>query len=169
MSKLILYLILVLVLIASVLGVSSKVVVLKLNYNEGNISLVNSTIKYGFSPDRRYQLDQGYKLEVVSFENEVLHEFRFKAPNEIFVDGTDENGDISGGKIVLDNINFALSIPYYENMKEIKVYSPTNELVGVVSFEAERNISFVKWGIISMITLITIFLLIYIYMKQSKQ
>jgi hypothetical protein len=156
------------VVLASVSAAGSRVLVMKLNYDNGNISLVNDTIKYGFSPDRRYQPEYGYKAEIVSFDGEVVYDFRFKKPNEIFVDGTDENGEISGGKIVLDEVNFALSVPYFEDMKEINFYSDSDEFLGRVSFEEKRELLIWKWWITGLIIIVTLVLLILIITKYKK-
>ena len=169
MNKSFIYLLVIVLLVISAAAASPKVMVLKLNYDNGNISLVNKTIKYGFGPDRRYQPDYGYRLEIISFDNNQLYEFRFKAPNEMFVDGTDANGEISGGKIVLDNVNFALNVPYYNDMKEIRVYSPSGEISGSFSFEEERKVSIIKWVIIGLIAIITLILIAWIYIKNSRQ
>ena len=166
---LVLFLISWLVFVPSVLAIGSKVMVMKLNYDHGNVTLLNSTIKYGFSPDRRYQPEEGYKLKMTSFGDEKLYEFRFKMPNEIFIDGTDSNGEISGGKIVLDNINFALVVPYYDDMKEIKIYSKSDEIVGEISFEEQRNFSIMRGVLVGLIAIITAVLLIFIFVKHSKQ
>lgn len=148
---------------------SSQVLVLKLNYLEGNITLLNKTIKYGFFPDRRYQPDYGYRAEIISFDDNLLYEFRFKAPNVIFVDGTDEEGQLSGGKVVLDNVNFALALPYYKNMKEINIYSPREEQVGLISFEEERKVEIIKWIITATIGLVALILILFIIVKNKKE
>ena len=170
MNKSFLYLVFVLILLVSVMAASSNVMILKLNYNQGNISLVNKTAKYGFTPDRRYQPINGYRAEIISVDDESLYEFRFKVPNEIFIDGTDENGDIIGGKVVLDNVNFALNVPHYSEMKELRIYSSDDEEIGKISFEEEWNLSMLKYtliGVISIITIIWIFFIWYMHRKLN--
>ena len=169
MNKLVCFSMIGLILVVSFVEANSEVLVLKLNYNRGDITLLNSTQKYGFFPDRRYQPDYGYRAEIISFEDTSLYEFRFKAPNVIFIDGTDEEGEISGGKIVLDNMNFALNVPYYDEMKEINIYSPEEELVGKLSFEEERNISLIKFGLVGLIAVVTLMLIIFIFVKHRKR
>lgn len=169
MNKTICFLVMVLILAVSVSAANSRIMVLKLNYDRGNITLLNKTIKYGFFPDRRYQPDYGYRAEIISFDDNLLYEFRFKAPNVIFVDGTNEEGQLSGGKIVLDNVNFALALSYYKNMKEINIYSPKEELVGKISFKEERKIEMIKWIITAIIGLVTLILILFIIVKNKKE
>ncbi|MCK5283793.1 MAG: hypothetical protein KAK00_10425 [Nanoarchaeota archaeon] len=169
MNKAICFLMVTFVLLGSVMAANPRVVILKLNYNDGNITLLNSTVKYGFFPDRRYQPDYGYRAEVISFEDSLLYEFRFKAPNEIFVDGTDEDGEISGGKIALENVNFALNVPYYEEMKEINIYSSEDEIVGSFSFEEGRNMLIIRWLLVGLIFIVTIALVFLIIVRNKKQ
>ncbi|MDP2672836.1 MAG: hypothetical protein Q8O84_03425, partial [Nanoarchaeota archaeon] len=48
----------------------------------------------------------------------------FNIPNELFYDNVDENGTIiSGGLLELDEFNFTIYAPYYENANEIIIYN----------------------------------------------
>ncbi|MBD3164352.1 hypothetical protein GF323_04065 [Candidatus Woesearchaeota archaeon] len=148
-------------------AVQPNVVLLKLNYNKGNITLLNQTAKYGFYPDRRYQPDFGYRVEILS-GGSVLDGFRFSVPNEIYVDGTNEAGEISGGKIVLENINFALSVPYHEGMDRIKIYSPDNEMAAEIGVESVQGKPELKFYLLWLIFIITALLIFFIWLKYGK-
>jgi len=123
-----------------------KVIVLDLSYNEGNISVVNSTVKYGYFPDRRFE--ESYKLEIMA-DDGVIYGTSFKDSSIIFVDASSEDG-ITGGMIKLEETRFSLVLPYYDNMDEIRFYNSLNELKGVQVFENSSNmwILFVVLGII---------------------
>ncbi len=150
------------VLAVSVFGVGAKVMILELNYDDGQILLLNNTIKYGFFPDRRYEPDYGYKAEMISLDGFNLYTFRFKAPNEIFVDGTDETGEISGGKVILPNVNFALTVPYYEDIGQISIYSPGDEKIA--SFVIAEK-SMINWEIVGWVSLVAVFVLVFMCLR----
>ena len=121
-------LILLLFIAGSVGAASNQVLVLKLNYDNGGISLVNKTLKYGFYPDRNYQPENGYTLEIISNHDDVLYDFTFRQPNIMYVDGT-VNETLTGGIVAMDNVDFSLVVPYFEEAKEIRIYSPEDDLL----------------------------------------
>jgi hypothetical protein len=139
MNKLMVVILIGLVFVGVSTALSARVMVLSLHYSDGNISLINSTVKYGYYPDYRYQPEEGYKLEIIATDDSLIEDFKFKVPNRIFVDGTDENGEISGGMIELSSIDFALSVPYYENMKKVRIYSTEEEEIASFEFEGEKE------------------------------
>src|SRR3989338_3785029 len=129
MNKAFLIILLALAPLAAAEG--QKVLVLDLFYSQGNITVTNTTVMYGFSPDQRYQPEYGYLLEIWS--DERLYDFVFKQPNLEYREGT-EDGQLRGGLIIHDEVRFALVVPYYENMKEILLYSPYCKLSVYRSF-----------------------------------
>jgi hypothetical protein len=159
-----------LILIYSAAGASGQVLVLNLNYHDGEISLLNYTIKYGYYPDRNILIEDGYRLEIVSSEG-VLYESSFKKPNEIFVDGTDEDGEISGGKIELSDVDFALTFPYYTDMEKIIVYDDKGVLLEEATIDYHESGNYEsKWlyfGVGSVIILLLLFYLI--FRKRSER
>lgn len=118
-----------------------KVIIFQLDYDNGNITYLNNTVKYGFYPDRRYQSEYGYKAEMLSDKSEVLYSFKFDIPNKIFVDGTNERGELSGGKIVMNETKFALTVPYFERAKEMRIYSPDNRLITNIPLKMKSSLA----------------------------
>jgi len=164
MNKLVL--LLIIILLAS--SVSAQMVtVLKLHYDNGDITLLNKTVKFGYHPDRRYQPDSGYKIQLVSKQNEVLDEFYFKPPNVLFVDGT-INGELSGGMIILSDEEFALTLPHFETTKTIKIYSPDEKLINEYDIEEDTTqLRYFYVGFIVIAVILAIFLIIRRYKKNS--
>tara|TARA_Y100000310_G_C20700313_1_gene829099 strand:- start:4871 stop:5425 length:555 start_codon:yes stop_codon:yes gene_type:complete len=104
---------------------SEKVFLLSLNYDNGKVSLNEILTKTGYAPDRKLQPGDGFKGEVVSFEDRILYSFRFYVPLKVNTDVIDK-GELSGGVIILSETDFALLIPYYEEAKEINLYDEKN-------------------------------------------
>ena len=117
--------ILLVVVMLSILVIASedfnKYYKIDLNYNYGKFSLNNLNIEIS---DIHIQNYFGFYLaKVIDFKNETLNWTYFNIPREIFYDEVDENGTIvSGGLLKLDEVNFTIYAPYYENAKEIVIY-----------------------------------------------
>ncbi|NQV09519.1 hypothetical protein HQ529_06750, partial [Candidatus Woesearchaeota archaeon] len=97
--------------------------VMKLYYKDGDVDIIDSILKLGYSPDRNIQPENGYRLEIIALTDETLYEFIFEPPTKIFTDVSDDYGNLSGGIILLDETYFALIIPNFENEKKIKIYN----------------------------------------------
>ena len=124
MKKALIIILMVLILAGSVSAIG-RIFVVSLNYNKSGISENEKMIKFGYYPDRKIQPEDGYIAELISDTNEILYSFRFEVPLKIYLDSSDEiTKDISGGYILLDNVDFALVMPYFDNAKEIRIYRP---------------------------------------------
>ena len=162
MNKLVL--LLIIILVASNVY-AQKVMVIKLHYDNGDIQLLNKTVKFGYHPDRRYQPDSGYRLVLLSKQNEILNEFYFKPPNVLFIDGTID-GQLTGGMIILNDEEFALTLPYFETAKTIKIYSPEEELINEI--DIEEDTSQLRFFFISFTALAVILALFILFRKRKK-
>ena len=165
MSKKLIYLVLLLVLASFVFAINPRVIVLKLHYDDGNVSIVDSKIKYGFYPDRRYQYFDGSTLELLD-EGRVIDSFKFKVPSDEYVDYT-LDGELKGGKIERDDFDFGLIIPYYNDMTEIRITSLDG---GTNSFEIESRKSLSLYMVLLMIGIPFIILVLVLYgIRKKKQ
>ena len=103
----------------------SKVSVVNFNYDNGVITYKDRVIKCGYAPDRVIQPKGGYKAEVVSMNDEVLHSFVFEIPLDVNFDMSDPLvKSLSGGMMILNETDFALIFPYYDEAKSITIYNP---------------------------------------------
>ncbi len=153
-------LILLLIMMLIPIAYADKIMVVNMLY-DGNVTMLDSRVKHGFYPDRRYQPESGFRAELSS-EKEVLDSFRFKKPDEVYVDGT-YNGEISGGKILLQNTTFSLVVPYYENLDNIRIYDEADLQVGNISFNKDKPGTLVIVGLgISFLFII----ILWIYRRQ---
>jgi len=110
---------------------------LTINYKEGKISLVDLKLREGTAPSRLVQPEEGYTLKVISFNNEVLHSFKFVIElipqHALKPEWFDENGT----QIYFPNVTFpvtnetsiVLTFPYFRNAKTVEIYSPNKILV----------------------------------------
>ncbi|MFC1697459.1 hypothetical protein ACFL1H_03950 [Nanoarchaeota archaeon] len=95
-----------------------------LYYDNGNISMKNIQIT-PFVMEQMYG-DQsgGYHAQVVNFNYEIIDITFFDIPLVLFWDSWNENGDKSAGGIIkLNQTDFKIYIPYYENANLILLYN----------------------------------------------
>lgn len=102
-----------------------------LHYDGKNLVLEQLEIRQGQTPDRRVQPDTGFMLKVISFDEEVLHSFRFKI--ELFAADLGE----------LKETDYVLAVPYFENAKTIEIYDSDGSLalsIDVTPYSRNRNL-----------------------------
>ncbi len=138
-AKLVLLFIVILVLASSAYAFG-RIFVISLNYNQGEFSINDKLLKYGYYPDNKIQPDDGYYVcEIISDKDELLYSFKFEVPLRIYLDSSAEvTKRLSGGYILLDKVDFALILPYFDNAKEIRIYKPTGKTKSLkLSIDAE--------------------------------
>jgi hypothetical protein len=176
MNKRILLLISVFALLTFVSASSSKILLLKLTYNSGNLTISDTLPKNGFFPDRRFQPDTGYRLDMTSMNGSVLYSFRFNVPNIAYVDSEDEKGELRGGKVILNDFDFGLELPYYRDIKEINIYKPDGSKAA--SYMPPKNIvennengmsnSLLAFIIAIILSILAVFIII-VYKRKAKK
>lgn len=134
-GKLVLMLVMLIMLAGSV-NAFDKIFVVDFNYNQGDIIVNDKLVKYGHYPDRKIQPTEGHIVEIISDTDELLYSFKFEVPLKIWVDSSDEN-KLSGGYIILDNVDFALVMPYFDNAAEIRIYEPDGSSKGKLELIAD--------------------------------
>jgi hypothetical protein len=162
MNKTAIFLVLLLLPVLSS-GENEQVMVLDLHMEEGNVTLSNYSIQYGFYPDRRYQPDYGYELEIHSAE-EMLYDFTFKDPSHVYREGGDEDGHLHGGLVVLDEVDFALTVPYHPEMEEVLIYNPEGVESGRFDFSEEEF--FDQWWLVGGI--VFVFFLLFLFSRKRR-
>src|SRR3989338_1451264 len=101
---------------------SSRIMLLKFNYENGRISIIDKEILYGYTSDRKY-LDEGYKLDVLDGNN-VLYSTKFKIPLLEYVEFYNSSSEmLEGSPVKYSQMNFSIAVPYYESADSIKVYN----------------------------------------------
>lgn len=116
----------------SATDVESRVYILNLEYDHGDLKLISVEAKIGYPPDRSVQPETGYSAEVLSFNDEILYSFRFDIPYEYFPIFPKEEGEEPQEPIILEGVNFTLVIPYFRDGKEIYLFNPEKERIQTV-------------------------------------
>lgn len=148
----------------------SKVLVVKFNYDNEIITYRDKVIKCGYAPDRRIQPVDGYTAEIESVENEVLYSFKFQIPLRLNFDLSDPIvKSLSGGILILNETDFALIFPYYDEAKSIVIYNPRKYKILAVplieeQFTQKRTF---WWVLLLVIILLVVGYVIYKYYKNK--
>lgn len=109
---------------------AGKVLIVDLHYDNGFITFKDKIIKCGYSPDYVLQPDEGYLAELRSIEGETLASFTFDIPLTVSVDiGDPLFKTLSGGQFKLNETDFVLMFPHFDNAKEVIVYNAGKEKV----------------------------------------
>jgi len=145
---------------------AEMVYVLNLHYEDNEITLIGKKVDYGNSPDRLIQPEVGFRAELLDGNDDKIESFRFLAPNEEFVDYS-EDGKLHGGMIILDSTDFALVVPYSEDLKEIKFYNKENVMVSSLIVEDEKLGPIPTYGYL--IGLVLLLVIISVVWKNKKK
>lgn len=145
----------------------NKVFVINSNYDNGKITINDVTVKNGYSPDRKIPIESNYKLNIYSKKDKLIYTKSIEIPLFIYADVI-VNGEIKGNLIKLNQTDFALVLPYYEDAGKISILENNNEvasysLYSKLSFE---NISLVYY-LIGILVLVGLIFLV-IKKKSSK-
>ena len=114
----------------------SYILALKYSTKSGALDLKYLRLTSGTSPDRKVQPEQGFRADIVSFNNNVLYSFRFEEPRKYFVPPRDwfdsKTGEqiyVPEGEPKVEEIDFTLVIPYFPDASSIKFFNSSNNLI----------------------------------------
>lgn len=117
----------------------SKVVITNFNYNEGVVTYKDKVTKCGYTPDRKLQPIAGYTAEILSMDNNQLYSFKFQIPLKLNFDLSDPVlKSLSGGMLILNETDFALIFPYYDNAKSIIIYNQRDYEIATIPLIEEQ-------------------------------
>ena len=162
MKKLILLLLLILTIN---IVEASKIYFLELNYDNGLLTIKDKKLLNGYYPDRNTQPNEGYRLEVASFSNEIIYSFNFEPPLTVYTDASDENGTLSGYVVKLKQKDFTITLPYSEDAKEINIYDKTGEILSIDVREFNRKPKII--GIIMAVIILALILTLFLLLKRK--
>lgn len=144
---------------------SGKIFVLRLLYNRGDISLIDISTKEGYPSLSTARTGKDYECFVLSFSNQTLYSFKFAIPREIVTAG-------ARGSALLDEIRFALLIPYFKDAKVIHIYQSNNLKLAVdvsrlSEISQKTNSNWVLIGIF-LILFFAAAIILYSFFRQKK-
>lgn len=134
--KMITFVLTLLLVLPFVAAQMEKVYVIDLTYDKGEVTLRNILVTQAFY-QQAPEPEDGYLLELVSFNNEVLYRQRFVFPLEIAAgprpEWFDEKGnqiyfptEEESGHLVLEKAEVQLIIPYFSGGKTIRIFDPAD-------------------------------------------
>ena len=155
---------------------------LKLEYNKGEISKSSLLVTRGYFSNPIQMPDDDYTLKIISFDNRVLYQQRFKFPLEVFGAPLPEWFDEKGrqiyiptaeeaGHIILDKASVELIFPYFDDAKTINIYDKDNNLklsIDVSPF-TKPNIKKISIKGILYVSIGIIILIILFWLYKRKQ
>ncbi|HZX45615.1 MAG TPA: hypothetical protein VFF28_08090 [Candidatus Nanoarchaeia archaeon] len=126
----------------------SRVIIANFNYDDGLVTYKEKTIKFGYAPDYKLEPEDGYKAELLSFDDKELASFRFDIPLKLYFDMSDPLlKTLSGGMVILNETDFALVFPYDERAEKIVISNPRNyTILEVPLVEEKLSISRASYG-----------------------
>jgi len=127
-----------------VMAQETDVLVINFHYDNGIITLNDKTIMLGYYPDRNFQPEFGHRLEILSETNAKLYSF-----------------------IRLNETDFSLIVPYFDNAKEINIYNERNYKVAAFIIKEEQFApqNAAPWYVVIAFILVII---IYFLIKKKK-
>ena len=114
-------LLVLLIYAVSVYAETNRVLILNVHYDNGVLKIKDKIIKDGFYPDRKLKPINEYTAEIISIGEERLYSTDFEVPIKVYTDSF-ENGRVRGGIIILNETDFALVLPYFDDAKYINIY-----------------------------------------------
>jgi hypothetical protein len=113
---------------------------LTIKYENGTIIPLDIGLIGGKSPERLNQPDEGYRLKIISFKDEILYSFRFDIETirnyALDPEWFDENGTQiyfpTETKNLSTETTLVIIFPYFRNAKIVEIYNPNNTIAVVI-------------------------------------
>jgi len=122
-------LIFILALIAPGAYASQLIYFINLHYDGGALGLLDVYVISGY-PIASNDSSLPYRLELLSTGKDVLYRGYFDVPNRFYAPPPLTSGEKSG-LVVLDRLNFSVSLPYYKNGNLIRMFKGETALLDV--------------------------------------
>lgn len=105
-----------------------KAVYLDIDYDKGKLKINQVSLINGQAPDRNWMPESGYTCKIIGKENKILYTFIFARPNRVCADFVEPWG-LAGGCRDVEQITFALIVPYFKDQQCIKLYNENGKKV----------------------------------------
>jgi hypothetical protein len=112
---------------------TEKLLFVSLNYKDSKITVNDISWSKGFYSEPyispRISLEEA-EIKIFDNKENLMHESKFYIENKRTFDRLDEEtGELSGGTIDLNDVNFSVMLPYLDNMGSIEIYSNYNDII----------------------------------------
>ncbi len=144
---------------------TSRIFILKFNYNNGKITLIEKETAFGYAPDKKY-LDDGYKIEL-SGKEKALYTTKITLPITEYIEFQNTTSKkLEGDLIKYENINFTVAVPYYDDADTIKLFNEKGfEIIKEKLSEEKQN----NWGFMLLLALGVIISIIGVIKRTRKK
>ena len=116
----------------------------------------------------KIQPEGSYRLEIISATGAILYSAKFDIPLKVHTDILDENtGNINGNLIVLNQTNFALIAPYFDDAGEIVIYNPND--FRILSISLEQKLSPARRSLLFLVPVLFVLILLLIFKFRKKR
>lgn len=95
---------------------------------EETVTVTNSGTVLGYYPDYNFQPNNGYTLKILDNSNNALFSVKMLPPSEIYVHEYDGK-NISGGLVILNQTDFSMTLPTFQNESKIVILNSNNQNV----------------------------------------
>jgi len=95
-----------------------KSIILEYNIKDGKITLISKSIVYGIPRSSAIGYNQ-FNVQVTDIDGKTIQEIGIMDPRVRIVE--------DGPAIILDDVNFAVSVPFKENIREISIVNVTTK------------------------------------------
>jgi len=137
------WIIIILLIFPCVMAQPESINILNLEYNQGNVEVIEKFSSIGYYPDRIIQ-EGKYTLKIIG--EDILYETKFDPPTIEYLDGDE------GGIFTRNKFNFSLIVPSFPNEKEIVI--ETEGKTEQFSFEQKSS----KWWVYLILLIIISFI-----------
>jgi ATP-dependent Zn protease len=164
MKKIILLFVFVIVIS---MALASDIYVLDLEYDHGEINVLDKNLYDGYPPD--YKISEGsYSLDIFNKDNQKIKTINFKPPLTLYSD-VSNNDSITGSVEELSYVKFSLAFPYSEEIKEVKITNDSKEIVIVDLSDISQKKSNVLIWVLTLLAILLIFLLVLFFMRKKDK
>ncbi|MEM2974531.1 MAG: hypothetical protein QW112_02820 [Candidatus Micrarchaeia archaeon] len=133
-----------------------KLIFITLNYKDNSLTVVDISSAMGYLPaqgEPRPGIDKG-ALRIYSKNGMILYDSYFYIQNKRFIDILDEQtGELSGGFIEINDVDFTITAPYYSDVGRIVITSKygtvtltRSDLTGQGKFNMDKIASVPAYG-----------------------
>ncbi|MDA1196481.1 MAG: hypothetical protein O2779_00790 [Nanoarchaeota archaeon] len=149
---------------------TGSVLIVDLDWNNGLLSYQDRIIKCGHSPDYALAPAEGYIAELQSIEGKVLTTFTFEIPDKEYREISDPVfKSITGGRVILNETQFAIVFPYYDEATKVVIYNPRKFKILEVPLVEERFVEDrTSWWWLLLLAILAGFAY-YQYKKRQKE
>ena len=108
-------------------------------FEGGSVNITSIKKRQGFSPDYLNQPNSAYRLQVIDKSDIIAFEIKFILPTTYVQEGFENSSTPSAKVNSIEVPTKTITIPFFENAKEIKIINPLGEQAATQNLETITN------------------------------